>query len=108
VGIEVAKEVPETVAGGLHRNGRRLTGVDSHGTDVLVILPNIISVPVHDMSVKTHIPDVPNSVLVLTHLKRWAVGIDIAIELVEWLAQAFRSYIEQIALRERSWAGHQS
>lgn len=89
MGIEVAKEVPETVAGGLHRNGRRLTGVDSHGADVLVILPDIISVPVHDVSVKSHIPDVPNTVLVLTHFKWWAVGVDISIELMEWLTQVF-------------------
>lgn len=79
MGVEVAKEVPETIAGGLHSNSGRLAGVDGHSANVLVVLPNVVSVPVQDMSVETHVPDVPNGVLVLAHLKWWTVSVDVAV-----------------------------
>jgi hypothetical protein len=36
-------------------------------------------VPMQDMSVETHVPDVPNGVLVLAHLKWWTVSVDVAV-----------------------------
>lgn len=87
--VEVAEEVPETIAGRLHCNGGRLTWVDGYCADILVILPDIIAVPVHDVSIKTHVPDIPNSVLILAHLEWRAVGVDVTVQLIKVNADQF-------------------
>ena len=106
--VEVAKEMPKPVAGGLHGDGNSLARIDGHGADVLVVLPNIVAMPVHDVSVETHVPDVPDSVLVLAHLEWRAVGVYIAIELVESSILLLTCCcIDEVNLQGRSWAEHQ-
>ena len=58
MGVEVTKEMPEPVTGWLHSDGGGLTGVDGDGAGVQLVLPDVVSVPVHDVGVKAHVPDV--------------------------------------------------
>jgi hypothetical protein len=79
--VEVAKEVPPTVTSRLHGDRGRLTWVDGHDTAVELIHDNVVAMPVDNMGVEAHVPQIPDNIVILAHIKGGVVGIYVAVDL---------------------------
>jgi hypothetical protein len=79
--IKMTNELPRPRIQSRHMRSKHLSRINRDRSHHNVIPHDIVTMPMSNMCVETHVHNIPDCGVVDAHLKGWVIGVDVTVDL---------------------------